>query len=255
MSELLVEYRDHSCLITLNRPDSLNALNRALLDQLRAAIAELAGNRKVRTIILTGRGRAFSAGADLKERAGMDPDQVRAFVRLIGDTFSAVAALPQVTIAAVNGLALGGGTELALACDLRMVHPEASLGLTETRLGIIPGAGGTQRLPRLVGPAFAKDMILTGRKVSASEALAVGLANRVVEDPLAASLAIAEEVRLCAPISVEQAKRAIDGGWDLDLAAGLDLERACYEVCLPTQDRLEALAAFRDKRPPKFKGE
>lgn len=255
MPELLLERREHVCLLTLNRPESLNALNRPLLMQLREAIAELAGDRTVRTLVVTGAGRAFSAGADLKERAGMVPDEVLAFIRLIGDTFTALATLPQLTIAAVNGLALGGGTELALACDVRVTSPDATLGLTEARLGIIPGAGGTQRLPRLVGPAFAKEMILTGRKVTASEAVHMGLANRVSEDPVATALALADEVRLCAPISVEQAKRAIDGGLEQELTAGLELERACYDVCLPTRDRQEALAAFRDKRPPQFKGE
>jgi len=167
-----------------------------------------------------------------------------------------VEALPQPTIALVNGVAFGGGTELLLACDLRIAVAHAQLGLTETSLAIIPGAGGTQRLPRLIGKARAKDLILTARRIDAFEAERVGLVQRVVpEGQLAAvGLEVARQIAANGPVAVRAAKRAIDQGCDLPLAEGLELEKRCYEETLPTRDRLEALAAFAEKRRAEFTG-
>jgi enoyl-CoA hydratase/carnithine racemase len=168
-----------------------------------------------------------------------------------------VEAAPQPVVAALNGAALGGGLELALACDLRVCADEAVLGLPEVSLGIIPGAGGTQRLARLVGVARAKDLVLTARRIGAAEALGMGLVSRVVPAArlLDEALALAAEVARNAPVSLRQAKRAIDGGFHLPLEEALDLENRLYQDCLGTKDRVEALRAFAEKRPPVFTGE
>jgi enoyl-CoA hydratase/carnithine racemase len=256
---LVLETREDGILLwTLNRPEALNAFDRPLLQALGRTVAAAHDDRSLRCAILTGAGgKAFAAGADLKERRGMTLDETRAFVRLISSTFDAVARLPFPTIAAVNGVAFGGGLELALACDLRILAESAQVGLLETSVGIMPGAGGTQRLTRLVGPARAKEIIYTARRLGAAEALALGLANRVVpaSEVLVAARALACEIAAQAPIAVRQSKHAIDAGMDLDLAAGLELEQRAYEVLLETRDRLEGLAAFADKRPPRYRGE
>jgi enoyl-CoA hydratase/carnithine racemase len=235
-----------------------NSLTMALLEELLHLQGRAAGDRELRVVVVTGEGeKAFSAGADLKERARMDEGAVAGFHRAIRAAFDGLEALPQPVIAAVNGVALGGGLELALACDLRIAAEAAELGLPEVGLGIIPGAGGTQRLPRAIGAARAKELILTARRVSAAEAQAIGLVGRVV--PAAglaeAALELAARVARNAPISLRQAKRAIDRGLALALPEALDLESAMYQACIPTADRREALLAFAEKRPPVFRGE
>jgi methylglutaconyl-CoA hydratase len=235
-----------------------NSLTMALLEALVAQQARAAADRALRAVILTGSGeRAFCAGADLKERARMSEAEVAGFHRAIRAAFDGFERMSQPVIAALNGAALGGGLELALACDLRVAADGIELGLPEVGLGIIPGAGGTQRLPRLVGVGRAKELILTARRVGAAEALAMGLVAEVVPRPRLAEAAEALAARLArnAPISLRQAKRAIDGGWDLPMAAALDLENHLYQACIPTADRREALAAFAEKRPPVFRGE
>ncbi len=243
---------------TLNRPLALNAFNRGLLEALLGAVDAVRGDRSVRAAIVTAAGdKAFSAGADLKERQGMTLDETRAFVRLISQVFDAVARLPFPTIAAVNGVAFGGGMELLLACDLRVFAATARCGLTEVAVGIMPGAGGTQRLPRIVGLARAKEMIFTARRIDAAEALASGLATRVVpaSEVLPAAQALAREIAVNAPLAVRQAKQALDAALEVELAAGLALEQQAYEALLLTADRLEGLQAFRAKRPPVYRGE
>jgi enoyl-CoA hydratase/carnithine racemase len=187
----------------------------------------------------------------------MPAERVPLFVKNIRALMDDVAALPQPTIGVVNGVAFGGGTELLLACDLRIAAAHAELGLTEVSLAIIPGAGGTQRLPRLIGRTRAKELILTARKIGAAEAERIGLVNRVapLEGLRATALAVARSIAANGPVAVRAAKDAIDGGADLPLAAGLEHEARCYERVLPTQDRLEALAAFAEKRKPVYRGE
>jgi len=256
--ELLVESSGPVCTITLNRPESMNALNLPTLEALAAAVEELRNDRSTRVVVITGAGeKAFCSGADLKERATLAPDPVRRFVATIRDTFTAIESLPQPVIAAVNGLALGGGTELALACDLRVASSLATLGLTEVRLAIIPAAGGTQRLPRLIGRGRAKELILTGRRVGAAEALSIGLVNRVVPvaELMGATMELAGQMLEAGPVALRQAKLAIDRGCEVDLATGLRVETAAYEAVIPTRDRLEGLAAFREKRKPVYTGE
>jgi enoyl-CoA hydratase/carnithine racemase len=243
---------------TLNRPAARNAFDRPLLQALGDAAAAVAADRSVRAVIVTGAGdKAFSAGADLKERQGMTIDESRAFVASISATFDAVAHVPCPTIAAVNGVAFGGGMELLLACDLRVIAAEAQIGLTETAVGIMPGAGGTQRLPRLIGAARAKEMVFMARRLDAATALAWGLANRVVPaaDVMSAAQELAAAIAGNAPLAVRQAKVALDAAADVAVAAGLAIEQKAYEPLLHTRDRIEGLQAFAAKRSPQFRGE
>jgi enoyl-CoA hydratase/carnithine racemase len=243
---------------TIDGEGRRNSLTMAMLAGLRDLAARAAEDRALRVVILTGAGdRAFCAGADLKERARMGDGEVASFHRALRSALAALEALPQPVVAALNGAALGGGLELALACDLRVAAEGIELGLPEVGLGIIPGGGGTARLPRLVGLGRAKELVLTGRRVGAAEALAMGLVTEVA--PAArlgdSSLALAGRLARNAPVSLRQAKRALDGGFDLPLEAALDLENRLYQPCLPTRDRQEALRAFAEKRPPVFTGE
>lgn len=253
------EREGHIGLITLNRPDELNALNYDTLERLGNLIEQVRLDAKeIRVVIVKAEGRAFSAGADLKERRTLTEQQVRRNVRKIRDVFTALERLPQPTIAMINGFAFGGGFELALACDFRYAVADAKMGLTEVSLGIIPGAGGTQRLSRLVGPSKAKELILTARRIQAQEAYHIGFVNAVAKDTeelRELAIGLANEILANAPLAVYQAKSAIDRGSSVDLQTGLDIETMCYEVIIPTTDRLEALEAFREKRKPVFKGE
>jgi len=251
--------QDHLAWLTLERPEVMNALSYATLGELGAHVARLREDPDVRVVLITGSGTAaFCAGADLKERVSFTEQQTRDYVLRIGDTFTAVAALPQPTIAVLNGVAFGGGLELALACDLRVASSAAKLGLTETSLAIIPGAGGTQRLPRVVGMAKAKELILAARRLPAEEALRIGLVNAVAApgELRACALELAGAIAGNGPLAVRAAKEAIDladGG--APLAVNLLRERALYvERVLPSTDRLEALAAFREKRKPVYRG-
>jgi enoyl-CoA hydratase/carnithine racemase len=243
--------------LTLHRPERMNALSVELVEALESALEAAEADAAVRVLILTAAGeRAFCAGADLKERATMPEEQVRRFVPRLQALAGRLAAMTKPTIAAVQGAALGGGLELALACDLRFAAATATLGLTEVRLGIIPGAGGTQRLGRLVGPAIAKELVLTGRRIGADEAARLGVVNAVVEPAalLSHAMGVAREIAEAAPLAVAAAKFAIDAGLGVDLATGLQIERKAYETLIPTHDRVEALRAFAERRAPRFEG-
>ena len=256
--ELVSTRRDGDLVwLTIERPEVMNCLSLPTLRRLRALMEEIAADLSIRCVLFTGAGeRAFCAGADLTERRGMSPEEVALFMQTIRATMRDVQALPQPTIAVVNGFALGGGCELMLACDLRVTAAHAKFGLPETTLAIIPGAGGTQRLPRLIGRNRAKDLILTGRRLDAEEAHRIGLVDRV-----AGEAGVIEMARVRAalrarngPVAVRAAKAAIDQGMEVPLAEGLAVEATCYEEVIPTQDRLEALAAFAEKRRPVFEG-
>ncbi len=256
--ELRVERRGAVEVWTIEGEERRNSLTMALIAELHGHLGRAALDRGLRCVVLTGAGdKAFCAGADLKERARMSAEEVHRFHRDLRGAFRGVEEAPQPFVAALNGAALGGGLELALACDLRIASDAAQLGLPEVALGIIPGGGGTQRLARLVGVARAKDLVLTARRISGAEALAMGLVAQVAprERLLDEALALAERIARNAPVSLRQAKRAIDGGFHLPLEEALDLENRLYQDCLGTRDRLEALAAFAEKRPPVFTGE
>jgi enoyl-CoA hydratase/carnithine racemase len=235
-----------------------NTLTRALVVDLKAHLERVERTPTVRAVVLTGEGsQAFCAGADLKERRLMTADEVRTFLRDLEGITLGMERQRAAFVAALEGSAFGGGTELALACDLRVASEAATLALTEVTLGIIPGGGGTQRLPRLIGPGRARDMILTGRRVGAAEALGWGLLNRVVPAGHAAdeATALATQIAEGAPIAMGLAKTAIREGLDATLEEGLAIERREYEKTLGTKDRLEGLAAFAQKRKPLYRGE
>lgn len=257
--EVLLERRDGVAIVTLNRPDRMNAISRPLVEALGRIGRELAAESTgaVHAVVLTGAGdRAFCAGADLKERAGMSDDEVLAMLRLYRAELMWLNASPVPTIAAINGAAVGGGLELALLCDLRVAVESAVLGLPETTLGIIPAAGGTQRLPRILGEARAKELILLGRRVTADEALAFGLVNRVCpsdEPILAHTLEFIRPIIQGAPIAQRAALEAIRAA-ELPFERGLEAELTAYEPCIRSEDRREALQAFAEKRKPVFRG-
>lgn len=254
---LIEEEKDGIATLTLNRPQVMNSFNFAMLEALKEKIESLRFRSDIRVVIITGAGeKAFCAGADLKERATLTEVQVKQFILTIRNLFTSIESLNKPVIAAVNGIALGGGTELALACDIRVASLNASLGLTETRLAIIPGAGGTQRLPRLIGKGKAKELIFTGRRVDAKEALDISLVNKICEqDKLMDECnKLAAMILETGPIAVEQAKYAINYGIETDLHTGLSIESNAYWLTIPTEDRLEGLAAFREKRKPVYKG-
>ncbi len=255
---------DYTCdtegiaVIRLNRQESANALSAPMLHELRDLFRTVAYDRSVRCIIVTGSGeKVFCAGADLKERARMDIHEARRTVSLVSATLNELGLLPKPTIAAVNGMAIGGGAELAMACDIRVAAETAKFAMTETSLGIIPGGGGTQRLPRLVGLGRAKELIFTARRIDASEAKEIGLVEFVVPagSVMVKSLEIARQIANNAPIAITQAKFAINNGYEVDLQTGIALERSAYEATIPTSDRLEGLQAFKEKRAPVYKGE
>ncbi|ERM19285.1 enoyl-CoA hydratase-related protein [Brevibacillus laterosporus] len=245
-------------ILTIQRPGVYNCLNLVTLERLQRLLLEVSTDTDIRVVIITGAGdKAFCSGADLKERKTMQQSQVQQYIRTIRDVFTQVERLSVPVIAAINGIAFGGGLELALACDLRVMSETAQTGLTETSLGIIPGAGGTQRLPRLIGKGRAKELILTARRIGAKEALEIGLVNQIVpaNQVLEASLSLAQQIALNAPLALAQAKWAIDYGMEVDMATGLALESNAYQILVPTKDRLEGLAAFAEKRKPVYRGE
>jgi enoyl-CoA hydratase/carnithine racemase len=243
--------------LTLDRPHVLNAIDDALLDALHGALDDLEGAAAdARAVVLTGAGdRAFSTGMDLKERAGFDDDQLRAQRSRIVSLMARVHELPVATVAAVEGAAMGGGFELALACDLIVASSAALFALPETGVGIFPGGGGTQTLTWLVGPARARDVILARRRLTAADAEAWGIVARVVEpgEARTAAVELSSTIAQGAPLGIRQAKAAIRGAHRA-LRDGLEEENALYEVVLRSRDRVEGFRAFAEKRPPKYEG-
>jgi enoyl-CoA hydratase len=257
LKNILLEIKDYMAYVTINREDALNAFNYETLKDLQETVEFIRVNPAVRIVIFTGAGdKAFSVGADLKERKNLSNEEVKRNILKINEVFNSIDQLPQPTIALMNGYAFGGGMELALACDFRIVAEKTLMGLTETSLAIIPGAGGTQRLPRLIGQAKALELILTARRIPSEEAYQFGLVTKVVPREKLQDTAVewANMILQNGPVGVQQAKYAIKQGMNADLATGLQMERKAYEVTIPTEDRLEALQAFSEKRKPIFKG-
>jgi len=244
-------------LVTVNRPDKLNALSHALVRELDDAFDRIARQPEIRAAILTGSGeKAFVAGADINELAALSPVEAREFALAGQRTFRKLETLHKPSVAAVNGYALGGGLELAMSCTVRFAAENARLGQPEVKLGIIPGYGGTQRLPRLVGRGRALELLLAGEPVTAAEAHRIGLVNAVVPQPelLAYSRAWLAKVLANGPIAVGLVMEAVDVGLDCGLDSGLRFEAAAFGVSASTQDRLEGTRAFLEKRKPAFAG-
>jgi enoyl-CoA hydratase len=245
-------------LLTLNRPQSLNALSTALLNELRRAILEVRDDRGLRVVLLTGAGtRAFAAGADLKELTTLPPVAMQAYAQVGQQVFQLIEELGKPVVAAVNGFALGGGCELAMACTLRLAADTARFGQPEVNLGLIPGFAGTQRLTRLLGKGRALDLLLTGRQIDADEASRIGLVERVVPaaDLMTEARAIAEALAAKPPLAVRAILEAVQRGGETNLEAGQALEASLFGLVGSTADMREGTAAFLEKRPPVFKGE
>lgn len=253
---LIIDSVDRVATITINRPEKRNALNAAVRAELIAALDRLCDDADVRVVILTGAGdRAFVAGADITEFAERSPLEQRAAMsgRRV---FDEVAAFPKPTIAMVNGYALGGGCELALACDMRVAARSARFGQPEIRLGLIPGGGGTQRLPRLVGAGRALRMILSGEAIDAEEAWRIGLVDMLTEDAdlRNRTLELARTMAVSSPVALRLAKAAVAAAWETPLSAGLTMERELFITAFASDDRREGVAAFLSKRSPEFSG-
>lgn len=254
MNNLLLEVENGIALLTINRPKALNALNSETLSELNTCLAELEGNEDVKVVILTGSGpKSFVAGADISEMVNATPAEGRKMGLLAREAFGRLENMPQVTIAAVNGFALGGGCEISMACDIRVASENAKFGQPECGLGILPGFGGTQRLPRLVGKGRAKELIFTCDMITADEAYRIGLANHVVpQDQLIDYCkAMAGRIMKNGPFAVTLAKQAINTGMDTDLDSGLKLEANLFGLSFSTADKKEGMTAFLEKRKEK----
>ncbi|MGB9699413.1 MAG: enoyl-CoA hydratase-related protein [Thermodesulfobacteriota bacterium] len=257
METIILEKQDRFLWIKLNRPEAMNALNTQMAKDILATFQEVAGQRDIWVVGLTSTSeKSFGVGADLKERKNMTTEQIAQQRILFRRASAAVKNLPQPLIAGVKGFALGGGFELALAADIIIAGENAQFGLPEVRVGLIPGNGGTQLLPRLIGPNRAKEIIFTGKRISAQEALSLGIVNKVVP-----TAQVEEEVRklaseICAnaPLAVRQAKKAIELGLSVDLHTGMEIENEAFNVNLVTEDRQEGIRAFNEKRPPQWQG-
>lgn len=253
--KLIIEKQDRICIVKINNPESLNALNSAILSELGQAFKEIGADPDSDVVILTGEGRAFVAGADVAEMSVMKAEEGKRFGRLGASVFRQIEMFEKPVIAAVNGFALGGGCELAMACDIRIVSSKAKFGQPEVGLGIIPGFSGTQRLPRLVGIGKAKELIYTAAVIHAEEACRIGLVNKVVEpeELMNECLAMAATIASKAQLAVRYAKEAINRGIETELDTALDIETALFGLCFATADQKEGMEAFLWKRKPEFK--
>jgi len=250
----LVEYSVEAgvATLTLNRPDALNALNRDLIKALGEAVERAAADGDARAVVITGAGRSFVAGADIGEMRGYGAAEAESFAELGSGVFARIESLPKATVAAVNGYALGGGCELAMSCDIRLAGEKARFGQPEVGLGVPPGFGGTQRLPRLVGVSRALEILLTGRVFGAEEALALGLVSAVhaQEELMGKAQALAAAVAAMPQVAVRQIKRCVRHGLQAGIETGLAFESQAFGLCFSTDDQKEAMAAFVEKRKP-----
>jgi len=255
MTELIrSERRGHAALLTLNRPDTLNALDRSILLALEAAVGEVAKDDTARALILTGEGRAFAAGADIEQMSSLNPGEAEAFSRLGHRVFASLEALPIPTIAAVNGFALGGGCELALSCDWIYGSTKAKFGQPEVKLGLLPGFGGTSRLVRRVGIGWAKELVLTGVTLKADEAQRIGLVNRIFEpeELITKALDTAETIGRVGPEAVQLAKRVMQDGQDADIRVAHHMEQSAFGLAFASDEHREGMGAFLEKRDARF---
>ncbi|ASS73796.1 crotonase [Tumebacillus algifaecis] len=254
---LLFEVRDGVGIITLNRPKALNALNSALLDEMGALLDDIAKNEAIHVVVITGGGeKAFAAGADIAEMQNFTAIEGRTFSVSGMKNISKLETIPQPTIAAVNGFALGGGCEVVMACDIRIASTKAKFGQPEVNLGVTPGFGGTQRLPRLVGPAIAKELLFTGDVIGAERAYQIGLVNQVVEpeELLNKALEMAQKIASKGQLAVRMSKQGVNEGMNMDLSRALQYESELFGLSFSTEDQKEGMAAFLEKRQAEFKG-
>ena len=254
---ILVTKEENIGLLSINRPKALNALNTATLKELNAAFDEMAVASDVKVVILTGGGdKAFVAGADISEMSGYGPLAAECFAELGQGLMLKIERMPKPVIAALNGFALGGGCELAMACDIRLASDRLKIGQPEVKLGVLPGFGGTQRLTRIVGPGKAKEIIFSGDIYDAQEALRIGLVDRVfpADKLMEEAKKLARTIASRGQVAVRLAKDCINRSLDLDLSAGNELERKAFALCFSTEDRTEGMKAFLEKREPKFSG-
>src|SRR6476469_7503516 len=257
MENVKLEKKNAIAYVTIDRPKVLNALNMATMQELWQVFSDLKDDKQIRVVILTGAGdKAFVAGADINELARNNPVEAKAYTHKGQATLDLIENLGKPVIACVNGFALGGGCEIAMACTMRLATENAKLGQPEVKLGIIPGYGGTQRLPRLVGKGIAMQLLLAGEMISAQEALRIGLVNEVVPqaDLIARAEAIAQKIIANAPLAVQYAMEAVHKGMEMTLAEGLYLEATLFGVCCATEDKKEGTTAFLEKRAAQFKG-
>ncbi len=253
-NNIIPEIKDNVGMIKMNRPDALNALNSTTLGELKEAISQLNESDNVKVIIITGEGKAFVAGADIAEMKDMTKEQAQSFSRKGQSVFDLIASLDKPVIAAVNGFALGGGCELAMACDIRIASDKAKLGQPEVNLGVIPGFAGTQRLSRLVGTAKAKEMIFTGDMVDAQTAFSIGLVNQVVpaEQLKDTSMEMAKKIASKGPLAVKLAKKVINEGIQVELDQGSNIESTRFAECFESGEAKEGMTAFLEKRKPNW---
>ncbi|MEG0070093.1 enoyl-CoA hydratase-related protein [Cetobacterium sp.] len=251
---LLTSIDNRICTVKINRPEALNALNEETYKEIHECFTNLEKNDDIDVIILTGEGRAFVAGADISFMKDLDTKHAKDFGILGTNAFNAVENINKVVIAVINGFALGGGCELAMACDIRIASDKAKLGQPEVTLGITPGSGGTQRLPRIVGVAKAKELIYTGNIIGADEALSIGLVNQVVphENLMEYALNMAKKISSNAKLAVQYSKEAIDKGLQVDEATSMFIESSLFGLCFSTKDQKEGMTAFLEKRKAQF---
>lgn len=254
-TKLIVDVKDKICTVKINNPEAMNALNSTILSELDAAFTEIAANEEVSVVIITGEGRAFVAGADISQMSKMNATEGKAFGVQGSAVFRKIENLDKPVIAAINGFALGGGCELAMACDIRIASNKAKIGQPETGLGITPGFSGTQRLPRIVGPGKAKEIIYTAKPITADEAYRIGLVNSVVEPEalMDAAYAMAKQIAKNAPIALKYSKEAINKGMQTDIDSAISLENDLFALCFSTEDQKEGMKAFFEKRPAEWK--
>jgi len=252
---LVIEKENKVGVLRINRPEAMNSLNTEVLEELLMAVEQVKNDQDIFVLVITGEGKAFVAGADISEMSTMDPVQARSFAEAGLKVFREIESMEKPVIAAVNGFALGGGCELAMACDIRIASTKAKFGQPEVGLGVTPGFGGTVRLSRLVGPAKAKELIYTGNIIKADEALGIGLVNSVSEpeELMGAAMEMANKISSNAQLAVRYSKQSINRSFETDVETAMDIERNLFGLCFSTEDQKEGMKAFGEKRKPDFK--